>query len=113
MFSDGIKRQHWEVMGQKRLCLKTLMKGYVRKDYVQKDWWKYVIKDYLYIIVVFDFCWFLIVTKESIKWVVFSFFPNLIYLPRHTLDRKELAQIPTKGQKVVNWYKNGGFSRRF
>ena len=30
------------------------MKDYVQKDYVQKHWWKNVIKDYLYIIIAFD-----------------------------------------------------------
>ena len=36
MFFDSVKRQHWEVMGYKRLCLKILMKGHVKKSYVQK-----------------------------------------------------------------------------
>ena len=49
--------------------LKTLMKGYVKKD-----WWKIIIKDYLDITIAFDFYWFLIVAKESVKWVLFCFF---------------------------------------
>ena len=41
----------------------------------------------------------------------FSCFTNLIHLPRHTLDKRRNGQkIPTKGQKIVNWNKNGGFS---
>ena len=36
-FFDGLKRQHSEVINKKRQCLKTLMKGYVKKAYVQKE----------------------------------------------------------------------------
>lgn len=45
----------------------------LRKCYVQEDWSKNVIKDYLYTIIAFDFGWFLIVAEGSAKWVVFRF----------------------------------------
>ena len=44
----------------------------------------------------------------------FSFFTNLIHLPRNTLDKKGMSKkILTKGQKIVHWHKNGGFSVGF
>ena len=37
-FFDGLKRQDSELIYKKRQCLKTLIKGYVKKAYVQKKW---------------------------------------------------------------------------
>ena len=60
---------------------------------------KYVIKDYLYINIPFDFCWFLIVAKESFKWVVFLFFHNLFCLPGGIIDEKRVGAIFKKKDK--------------
>ena len=70
---------------------------------------KYVIKDYLHITIAFDFCWSLIVRKGSVKWVVFLFFPNFIYLPMHILDKKGIDA--TFKQKGKTYKTNSGGKR--
>ena len=106
MVQKGNNGKQWV----KNYCLKAMMKDYVKKDYVQKDWWKNVTKDYLDITIAFDFCWFLIVAKESVKWVAFLFLLTC-FLPRaHSRWKKNGYNIQAKEQKIVNLHENEGFS---
>ena len=67
------------------------------------------ISSYLYITIAFDFYWFLIVAKESIKWVVFLFSQLDLLVRAYSRWKNNGCNIQARRQKIVNFHKNGGF----